>query len=967
MKQLRLLVLLLVLPFLSLAQGYKSYAYDTVPGDPLRARMYKLDNGLKVYLSVYKDEPRFHSLIGVLSGSKHDPADHTGLAHYLEHMLFKGTDQYGTSDYTKEAPLLDTIFNLYDRYGKTKDSLRRAQIYHQIDSVSGVASTYSIPNEFDKMMAAIGVTGVNAYTSVEQTVYTNNVPSNQLERFLMVEAERFRKPVMRIFHTELEAVYEEKNRSLDSDNSKVYEALYAGLFPNHQYGTQTTIGTIEHLKNPSLIEIKKYLDTYYVPNNMVIAFSGDIDPDQTIRLIDQYFGKMQAKPVPEFKKAEEKLIKQPVIREVFGPDAEAVTMAFRFAGASSQEADLLTMVDMVLNNGQAGLLDLNLNNAQKVLGAASYTDIMRDYSVHILSSRAREGQSLEEVRDLLLGQIMEIKLGNFPDWLLPAIITNMRAEEARSNENNQSRSSDMLEAEILGIPYASEVSRIDRLAKINKQQVIDFVRKWYGENYVIVYKRSGVDASIVKVVKPAITPVATNSDKQSDFVKKLIAAAPAETAPVFIDFNTAIKTTKLASGISMYSTVNPENNLFTLQYVVEMGSNHDRKIPVALQYLNYLGSERLNSDKLKEEFYKLGCDFNAGASEDQLFIRLNGIQENFGAALQLLEEVLRTPKADDQALTNLVNDILKGRENAKLNKNAILSRMQSYAKYGPVSPVTNVLSEAELKALSPAELIALVKNITGFTHRVDYYGPADISQVKVLVEKHHKVPRLLQNVPIPKQFTELKTTDAKVFIVNYEMQQAEMVFLAKGLDFDSTRMPVIALYNRYFGGGMQSPVFQTLRESKALAYAVSSRYNQPQDNNHAYYNYAYIGSQVDKLVEAMAGMTELLQQMPVSENTFSISKASLDQQIRNDRITKEEILRTYHSNHKMGIKGDSRQFIFNALPSISMTDVSAFQKLYIAPLKYTTIVLGKEERLDKKALENYGPVTTLELKDIFGY
>lgn len=966
MNQFRLLALLLLLPFLAQSQT-KSYTWDSVPGDPLKARIYKLDNGLKVYLTVYKDEPRFQSMIGILAGSKHDPANSTGLAHYLEHMLFKGTDQFGTTDYAKEAPLLDTIFSLYDRYGKTSDSLKRAMIYRQIDSVSGVAATYAVPNEFDKIMADMGVSGTNAYTSVEQTVYINNVPANQLERFIKVEAERFRKPVMRIFHTELEAVYEEKNRALDSDGRKVFETLYSGLFPSHQYGTQTTIGTIEHLKNPSLKEIKKFLDTYYVPNNMVIAMSGDFDPDKTIRLIDRYFGKMEAKPLPPFNAAKENLIKTPIVKEVLGPDAESVTIGFRFGGASTEDADVLTMVDMILSNGQAGLLDLNLNNAQKVLGASSFPDIMRDYSVHVLSGRAREGQSLEEVRDLLLGQIMEIKNGNFPEWLIPAIITNMRADEARRYESNQGRAGDMLEAEIMGVPYKHVVTKLDRLEKINKQQVIDFVRKWYGDNYVIVYKRTGEDTSIVKVVKPSITPVATNADKQSEYVKELMKDEPAETAPVFIEFNKTVQAVTLGSGIKLYTTRNTENNLFSLQYVVEMGTNHNKKLGVALQYLNYLGTDKLTSAQLKEEFYKLGCEYSTSASEDELTIRLAGIHENFAGAVTLLEDLLKNPRADEQALKNLVTDILKGRANAKLNKNAILARMQSYAKYGPKSPMTHLLSEAELKALTPQDLINILQNLTGYQHRVDYYGPAAQTEVKGTLDKFHKVPKLLQAIPNPVEFPELNTSENKVFLVNYDMQQAEMVFLSKGLDFDSTRLPIIALYNKYFGGGMQSPVFQTLRESKALAYAVASRYSQPQDNKHAYYNYAYIGSQADKLPEAMAGMTELLQEMPLNEGGLAIAKNSLEQQIRTDRITKEEILRTYHYNRKLGVKGDTRKLIFEALPSITMQEIASFQHSYIRPLQYTTVILGNEARLDKEALKKYGPVTVLTLEDIFGY
>ena len=205
-------------------------------------------------------------------------------------MLFKGTNVYGTLDYKKEAPMLEKIEALYEDYRsyEMSDTKNRERIWADIDSISGEAAKYAIANEYDKMVSGLGAKGTNAYTSFEKTVYINDIPSNQLEKWLKLEAERFRFPVFRLFHTELEAVYEEKNRSLDSDGSKLFESLFDGLFPKHQYGQQTTIGTIEHLKNPSLTEIRKYFNKYYVPNNMALCLSGDFDYDETIRLIEKY-------------------------------------------------------------------------------------------------------------------------------------------------------------------------------------------------------------------------------------------------------------------------------------------------------------------------------------------------------------------------------------------------------------------------------------------------------------------------------------------------------------------------------------------------------------------------------------------------------------------------------------------------------------------------------------------------------
>ena len=211
------------------------YTYKYVTNDPANARFYTLKNGLTVILSAINKDPRIQCYIATKAGSKTDPATNTGLAHYLEHMLFKGTDKFGSLNWAKEKPELDKIDELYEQYNHTTDVQKRKEIYHTIDSVSGVASKYAIANEYDKMMASMGGQGSNAFTSNEQTVYTEDIPVNATDKFLKLQAERFRNPILRIFHTELEAVYEEKNRGLDNDGEKVFEMIYAELFKNHNY------------------------------------------------------------------------------------------------------------------------------------------------------------------------------------------------------------------------------------------------------------------------------------------------------------------------------------------------------------------------------------------------------------------------------------------------------------------------------------------------------------------------------------------------------------------------------------------------------------------------------------------------------------------------------------------------------------------------------------------------------------
>jgi predicted Zn-dependent peptidase len=523
----------------------------------------------------------------------------------------------------------------------------------------------------------------------------------------------------------------------------------------------------------------------------------------------------------------------------------------------------------------------------------------------------------------------------------------------------------MLDAEMLGIPYRDMVSRLDRLSRINKQQVIEFVRAWYGENYVVVYKRTGADENVVKVVKPTITPVSTNREKQSDFVKDMTSRSVDVLNPVFLDFNKDIKRSSLKGKVPVYMTTNKENELFVLTYSVQTGSSQDKRWPVVMQLLNFMGTDRFSSSVLQEEFYKLGCSFSGSASEDELRVTLSGLQKHFYDATSLLENILLNPQVGQEALDNLVTDILKRRADARLNKGEVLARLTAYARYGKVNPYTFQISQSDLKALTAKELLALLRNFNGMEHRVDYYGPADSASVVQTLTKLHRLPRGLQAVKTPNVFVEQPTGDSAVFFVHYDMKQAELNFLAKGQAFDQKIQPVVQMYNRYFSGGMSSPVFQTMRESRALAYSVSSRYSVPNRPDRSFYNTAYIGTQADKLPEALSGMFGLLNDMPISEQNFNQSKEGVLQSIRSERLTKNEILSTYHAMKRMGADHDWREDQFNSAFNMKLDDVVQFQKKYLKDNTYRIALIGDREKIDFSTLGKFGKVSELSMDDIF--
>jgi len=965
----KLFFILLMLGFTSISlHAQKTYNYESVPGDPLNVRIYTLDNGLKVYLTVYKDAPRIQTAIAVRTGSKNDPSDNTGLSHYLEHIMFKGSDEFGTKDYSKEKPLLDQIEYKFEVYKKTTDTLMRKKIYHEIDSISGIAATFAIANEYDKLLAVIGAKGTNAFTSFEETVYINDIPSNKISQWLQIEQERFKDPVFRIFHTELETVYEEKNISLDSDDNKVFEDLFLGLFPTNTYGTQTTIGTVEHLKNPSLKSLREYYNSRYVPNNMAIILSGDFNPDEVIKEIDATFGTLPSKPVKEYVPALETPITQPVVKEVVGPDAESLTIGYRLGGAATKDADLVTVFNMILSNSTAGLIDLNLNQAQKVLEASAFSYILKDYSVNIFSGKAKEGQSLEEVKDLLLAQIELVKKGEFPDWLLPAIINDLKLSEIKSGETNSGRTFSLLDGFIKEIPRSEEVKNIERLSKISKQNIIDFAKKNYNNNYVIVYKRTGTAPDVKKIVKPQITPVTMNRDDESAFLKKIVSEPTPTIQPVFLDYEKDIQKFKIKDNIQVLYNENKENKTFSLYYYFQMGTANIKSIGIALDYLKYLGTSKYSPKQIQEEFYKLGCSFNVSSSENEVWVSLSGLSENMEKGIILFEHLILYCQPNEPALVNLVSDIKKRRADDKLNKGTILwSAMYNYGVYGKKSPFTNILSESELQALKPANLIGLIKGMNGFEHRVLYYGPDKSVNLIALLNREHKVPAALKPIPSKAIFEQLPNPDTKVYTVNYDMKQVEIVMLSRSDKYKKEQVPVIRLFNEYFGGSMNSIVFQEIRESKGLAYSAYAGYRQPVIPDQHFYLFSYIGTQIDKLPEAMKAMMGIFNNMPESEKAMNSSKEAILNKIRTERITKAQVLFNYINAQKFGLTYDIRKDVYDKIPKMNFVDLKNFQTQFIKDKNYNIMVLGNKSELDIKTLESYGKVNSLTLEDVFGY
>ncbi len=967
-----LLLLAIIVPFIA-ACGQK-YKYESVEGDPMNTRIYTLDNGLKIYLSVNEDEPRIQTFIAVKVGAKNDPKETTGLAHYFEHLMFKGSEQFGTSNYAAEKPLLDQIEAAFEKYRKLTDEAERAAVYKVIDSLSYEASKYSIPNEYDKLMAAIGAQGTNAYTSYDQTVYVENIPSNQVETWAKIQADRFENNVIRGFHTELETVYEEKNMSLTQDNRRALEEMLSALFPNHPYGQQSVLGTQEHLKNPSITNIKNYHANWYVPNNIAICASGDLDPEKFVATIDKYFGHLKPNPnLPVLQFEEEKPIAEPVKVNVVGQEAPFLYLAWRLPAPDSEDMTALTMMENILSNGKTGLIDVNVNQKQMVLGGAGGgVQEFADYSFFALSARPKGGQSLSEVSAILLEQVEKLKKGEFDDSMMKSIVNNYKKDIMHHLESNDFRADMFVSSFIYDIPWSSFVSELDNISKVTKEDVIAVANKYLGNGYVELHKEQGKAPQTATISKPAITPILTNRDSKSDFLNQIQieAAAVEPIEPQFVDFEKDMSKGVAKSDMEVLYKKNEKNGLFNLEFIIDFGYNDNKRISYATSYFNYLGTTEKSVEQINRELYELACNASFAAGGEKVYITLNGLSENMEAALAILEDRIANVKGDDDVFANFKANIFKSRKDAKTNQRMCFSKLGNYVMYGADSELVKELGDKEIAALTSDQLIAELKDALNYRQTVAYYGPMEISQVIEIVNKYHNVPEQLADYPKKERSKKQLVEESKIVIAPYNAKQIYMSSYSNtGELYDAGKTPVVKMYNDYFGGGMNSIVFQEMREARGLAYSASAGYVTPSREGDSYYYRSFIATQNDKMLDAVTAFDEIINNMPQSEGAFNIAKENIIANLRTSRVLGVDVLDYYLQLKRLGLSEDPDKKLFEQVQQFTLQDVIDFQNEVVKNRKYVIAILGSEKDLDMKGLvkAGYGDIERVSLEDIFGY
>ncbi|MEM6296044.1 MAG: pitrilysin family protein, partial [Myxococcota bacterium] len=599
--------------------------------DAMGVSIHRLSNGMTVYVSTDRQKPRITAWVGVRAGSRMDPARSTGLAHYLEHMLFKGTDEFGTLDMAAEQPHIDAVADLYDQLRETQEPAARAAILAEIDAQTQAQAKYAIPNEIDRMYASLGVEGVNAFTSDEQTVYIGDLPSNRLAQWAAIEAERYTDPVFRLFLPELEAVYEEKNLSLDRPTTRVWDAMLGNLYPEHPYGTQTTIGSVEHLKTPAYADMAEYFERWYAPNNMAIVLAGDVDAKTAVPVLEAAFGHLQPKPVPTPEPGALPPVKGRRLAEVVGDGEPSVRLAWHSAPAGHEDEAALIVLDRVLDDASVGLLNTRLELTQKVPWASSGNNALIESGYFLALAQAREGQSLDEVEAMLRGVLDELKSGAFTEEDVAAAKLHWSIDRKQSLESADSRASRMMDAFIEHRAWSDVVALESKVAAVTREDVMRVAKTYLGDDYVAVFKRKG-SMDVPKLTKPSITPVPIDAGRQSTFAADIAAMQVDPLQPVWAKEGTHYVRRELPNG-ELIAVRNDRNDLFRVSIEIERGY---RKAPLlchALELFELSGRGDTSAEALQKELYALGSSVWTSCDAENSSVEIAGVDKNLEATI----------------------------------------------------------------------------------------------------------------------------------------------------------------------------------------------------------------------------------------------------------------------------------------------------------------------------------------------
>jgi len=946
--------------------SYQSQAEDL---NALKVKEYRLENGLTVWLNEDHSQPKVFGAVVVKAGAKDCPD--TGIAHYFEHMMFKGTDRIGTLDYEAEKVLLDSIAMKYDELAMTEDTAARARLQKEINELSIRSSEYVIPNEFNRLINRFGGSGLNAATSYDATIYFNTFSPQYMVQWAEINSERLINPVFRLFQSELETVYEEKNMYGDFIGGQVMDTLMARYFGPHPYA-YPIIGSTKNLKNPRLTEMHKFFEDYYVASNMALILSGDFDAQQVMPILEKAFSRIRSGNAPKQEKVmlppfngrETMKVKFPI------PFIKAMGLGFRGVSANHEDQVALNIAVNLLNNANGtGYLD-KLMVEHKLMGALAINESMNEAGILAVAIMPKLLiQSYSSAEKMVWDEINRVKNGDFSDEMFNSLKLEQKRQYASSLENIDSRATIMMNLFSQGKSWNDYLNEVARIESITKEDVVRVAQKYFSNNYLCVTKSTGKYPKD-NLPKPAFSPVVPrNADASSSYAKQLEKIPEQQVAPRIIDFEKDVKTSKLTPLVTLYTTPNPLNDIFTLNISYGIGALEQPELMQLTNYLQLLGTESLSFEQFRSRLQSIGSTLAFDVTPDAFVMKVTGFDNHIDETMELVGDFIRHAKADDKKLRQIVDDAKVSEKAFFKSGDNVASALLEQVKYGDQSRYLRKLSLSQIKKLKGKDMLAIYDKVRSVQCDLHYCGTLPVEKVIGTIRQHLPLERttVASNSPY---YRELKQYDRPtVFFIDMpDMAQSIVYGYVKGDPVDDkASRHASRLFSVYFGGDMSSLMFQEIREFRSFAYRTSGRYQLP---NHAHKGTAgsftaMLSTQSDKTLDALGVLDSLIREMPLKPERVEAVKQMLVNRINNDYPPFRNLSEKVASARMEGFDRDPAEEFLRDIATMDMQDISRFYREQISGRPVVYVIAGNRKHIDMKKLAEYGTIIKVKKKDIY--
>ncbi|OKZ31914.1 MAG: peptidase M16 [Parabacteroides sp. merdae-related_45_40] len=946
--------------------SYQSQAEDL---NALKVKEYRLENGLTVWLNEDHSQPKVFGAVVVKAGAKDCPD--TGIAHYFEHMMFKGTDRIGTLDYESEKVLLDSIAMKYDELAMTEDTAARARLQKEINELSIRSSEYVIPNEFNRLINRFGGSGLNAATSYDATIYFNTFSPQYMVQWAEINSERLINPVFRLFQSELETVYEEKNMYGDFIGGQVMDTLMARYFGPHPYA-YPIIGSTKNLKNPRLTEMHKFFEDYYVASNMALILSGDFDAQQVMPILEKAFSRIRSGNAPKQEKVmlppfngrETMKVKFPI------PFIKAMGLGFRGVSANHEDQVALNIAVNLLNNANGtGYLD-KLMVEHKLMGALAINESMNEAGILAVAIMPKLLiQSYSSAEKMVWDEINRVKNGDFSDEMFNSLKLEQKRQYASSLENIDSRATIMMNLFSQGKSWNDYLNEVARIESITKEDVVRVAQKYFSNNYLCVTKSTGKYPKD-NLPKPAFSPVVPrNADASSSYAKQLEKIPEQQVAPRIIDFEKDVKTSKLTPLVTLYTTPNPLNDIFTLNISYGIGALEQPELMQLTNYLQLLGTESLSFEQFRSRLQSIGSTLAFDVTPDAFVMKVTGFDNHIDETMELVGDFIRHAKADDKKLRQIVDDAKVSEKAFFKSGDNVASALLEQVKYGDQSRYLRKLSLSQIKKLKGKDMLAIYDKVRSVQCDLHYCGTLPVEKVIGTIRQHLPLERttVASNSPY---YRELKQYDRPtVFFIDMpDMAQSIVYGYVKGDPVDDkASRHASRLFSVYFGGDMSSLMFQEIREFRSFAYRTSGRYQLP---NHAHKGTAgsftaMLSTQSDKTLDALGVLDSLIREMPLKPERMEAVKQTLVNRINNDYPPFRNLSEKVASARMEGFDRDPAEEFLRDIATMDMQDISRFYREQISGRPVVYVIAGNRKHIDMKKLAEYGTIIKVKKKDIY--